>query len=330
MTKLSTIRAANAALKSEQRRGVVAVFVGATSGIGLHTLQTTVTLFADPTIYVVGRSEARFATHRAKLEKLNPDARIVFIQADVSLLTDADKACDSIIAAETKVDYLYMSPGLIPLNGPQRTKERLDTCFTLSYYARVRFVQRLTPLLRRHAPGNPQPRVLSVLAAGQETRLAENDLGLDDQKNWSARAVIGHTVTLTSLALEHLARQYRDISFLHAHPGLVRTDIFSRLEAPPGSSLLWRVVVFFVKKGATALMWLRGITPEESGERHAWHLTGPEFGEGGRLHPINEHSDEIAPSAMKVVEDYKRDGWPEKVWEYTVRVIEKAIDTDAA
>ncbi|AEO56500.1 hypothetical protein MYCTH_2090608 [Thermothelomyces thermophilus ATCC 42464] len=327
MTKLSAIREANAALKSEQRRGVVAVFVGATSGIGLHTLRTTVTLFADPTVYVVGRSEARFADHRAELERLNPGARVVFLQADVSLLADVDAACDRIAAAaaaaaETKVDYLYMSPGLIPINGPQHTREGLDTCFALSYYARVRFVEKLAPLLR----GAPAPRVLSVLAAGREGPLVEDDLGLEDEKNWSTGAVMRHTTTLTSLALEHLARQHGDIVFLHAFPGLVRTDIFARLEAPPGSSWLWKLAVLLVSRGVTALMWLRGITPEESGERQAWHLTSPEFTrEGGRLHQVNEHSDEIAPSAMKVFEDYKQEGWPERVWEYTARVIERAL-----
>ncbi|KAL2152116.1 hypothetical protein VTH82DRAFT_5300 [Thermothelomyces myriococcoides] len=329
MTQLSAIREANAALKSEQRKGVVAVFVGATSGIGLHTLRTTVTLFADPTIYIVGRSEARFAGHMAELERLNPTAQLIFLQADVSLLAGVDEACDRIIATgPDKVDYLYMSPGLIPLNGPQHTREGLDTCFVLSYYARIRFVQRLLPLLRRAAPA---PRVLSVLAAGREGFLAEDDPGLEEARNWSARAAMQHTTTLTSLGLEHLARQHRDVVFLHAFPGLVRTDIFARLEAPPGSGWLWKLVVLLVSRGATALMWLRGITPEESGERQAWHLTSLEFAqERGRLHQINEHSDEIAPGAMQVFEDYKQRGWPERVWEYTERVIEKALATCSA
>jgi NAD(P)-dependent dehydrogenase (short-subunit alcohol dehydrogenase family) len=149
MTRLSTIRAANAALKAERRSGVVAIFVGATSGIGLHTLETTVTLFDDPTIYVLGRSEAKFSVHRAKLEQLNPKAKIIFLQVDVSLVADVDSACDRIAAAETKVDYLYMSAGMIPLNGPQYTREGLDICFALSYYTRIRFVQKLVPLLRK-------------------------------------------------------------------------------------------------------------------------------------------------------------------------------------
>ncbi|SPQ20706.1 40fa7f92-2fc6-4a09-bd21-52e966abac21 [Thermothielavioides terrestris] len=298
MTRLSTIRAANAALKAERRSGVVAIFVGATSGIGLHTLETTVTLFDDPTIYVLGRSEAKFSVHRAKLEQLNPKAKIIFLQVDVSLVADVDSACDRIAAAETKVDYLYMSAGMIPLNGPQYTREGLDICFALSYYTRIRFVQKL--------------------------KMVEDDLGLEDKKNYATRAAMTHTTTMMSLALEYLSQQHKDIVFLHAYPGLVRTDIFARLEAPPGSSLLRKLVVVFVSKGVTALMWLFGIPPEESGERQAWHLTSTVF-EKGKLHQINQKSDEIAPGDLKVFEDYKQRGWPERVWEYTMRVLERAV-----
>jgi hypothetical protein len=35
------------------------------------------------------------------------------------LLSEVDRVCKQISAAEKKVDYLYMSPGLMPLNGPQ-------------------------------------------------------------------------------------------------------------------------------------------------------------------------------------------------------------------
>jgi hypothetical protein len=154
--------------------------------------------------------------------------------------------------------------------------------------------------------------------------MVEDDLGLEDKKNYATRAAMTHTTTMMSLALEYLSQQHKDIVFLHAYPGLVRTDIFARLEAPPGSSLLRKLVVVFVSKGVTALMWLFGIPPEESGERQAWHLTSTVF-EKGKLHQINQKSDEIAPGDLKVFEDYKQRGWPERVWEYTMRVLERAV-----
>ena len=85
------------------------------------TLGKMVQKLQKSTFYVLGRSAPRFASQRAKLESPNLSCKLVFIQAEVSLLSDMDAACKHITAFEQKVDYLYMSPGLIPLNGPQCT-----------------------------------------------------------------------------------------------------------------------------------------------------------------------------------------------------------------
>jgi len=100
-------------------RGLVCVFAGATSGNGASTLERMATMLHAPTFYVIGRSSIRFANQRAKLESLNPSCKVVFLEAEVSLISDVDTACEHIIAAEKKVDHLYMSPGLMPLNGAQ-------------------------------------------------------------------------------------------------------------------------------------------------------------------------------------------------------------------
>ena len=105
----------------EQDVGLVCVFVGATSGIGAATLETMVQKLQESTFYVLGRSASRFTSQRARLESLGPSCKIVFIQAEVSLLSAVDAVCKQIAAWEQKVDYLYMSPGLVPLNGPQCT-----------------------------------------------------------------------------------------------------------------------------------------------------------------------------------------------------------------
>jgi hypothetical protein len=77
----------------------------------------------DSTFYVLGRSEARFASQKAELMKLNPTNKIVFLNAQVSLLRDVDTACEQIKKAENKVDFVYMSPGVdmgtALLKGPQ-------------------------------------------------------------------------------------------------------------------------------------------------------------------------------------------------------------------
>lgn len=121
MVKITTVRQYNEYNK-EQDVGLVCVFAGATSGIGASTLEKMVQKLQQSTFYVLGRSAARFSDQHASLKTLNSSCKkLVFIQAEVSLLGDIDAACKQISAAEKKVDYVYMSPGLVPLNGPQCT-----------------------------------------------------------------------------------------------------------------------------------------------------------------------------------------------------------------
>jgi len=66
-----------------------------------------------------------------------------------------------------------------------------------------------------------------VLNAGQEKPLNETDLGLE--QHWSSTAVMGHTITMTSLALEYLSENDKEITFFHVTPGLVNTEILNKL-----------------------------------------------------------------------------------------------------
>ena len=63
-----------------------------------------------------------------------------------------------------------------------------------------------------------------------------------------------------------------------------------------------------------------GITPEESGQRHAYLLTSDVYGTGAWR--IVSTCDEAPPS--DVIENYRKAGWEKKVWEFTEQVWEDA------
>ena len=119
MVNITSIRQRNRQFATERHEGPVCVFVGATSGIGAGTLERMVQMLHTPTIYVIGRSRSRSADQLRKLEALNPKCKLVFLEVEVSLLSDVDLACKRITAVEQKVDYLFMSQGFFPLIGPQ-------------------------------------------------------------------------------------------------------------------------------------------------------------------------------------------------------------------
>lgn len=147
----------------------------------------------------------------------------------------------------------------------------------------------------------------------------DNDVGLDN--HWSTIAVVNHTTTMTSLAFEYLAANDKCITFLHACPGLVRTDIFARLTPPEGSTFLWRVALASIRGVVAVAMLLIGMSVEESGERHASHLTSDTYRPGVWL---IDPSSELVPVPL-ALEQYKERGWLETIWEYSEYIFGKAF-----
>jgi len=82
------------------------------------------------------------------------------------------------------------------------------------------------------------PRILSVLAGGNERQIPTHDQGLE--RNYTIINVVNHTTTMHTLAFEHLAKSNPSVSFIHAYPGWVRTDILGKRLHPQ----TWSMVCF--------------------------------------------------------------------------------------
>jgi NAD(P)-dependent dehydrogenase (short-subunit alcohol dehydrogenase family) len=338
MVKFTTITKSNArfANNNSQNAGLVCVFAGATSGIGAGTIERMAVMVQSATFYVLGRSITRFASQRAKLESLNSNLKLVFLEAEISLISDIDAASKKIVDVESKVDYLYMSQGCFPINVPQctsgfsryintltcfvDTKEGLDFCLAIQYYSRIRLTTNLLPLLRKSS----RPRILSVLNGGNEKQMCDEDIGLENLQNYSWSAAVNHIATMMTLSFEYLAENDKNITFLHGFPGLVRTEIFSRLTPAEDSGILGRFVFTIMKSLAWTMQWLLGMSVLDCGARQAFILTSDEYGPG-EVWRVNEKSEAVTVTG--VLERYREQGWREKVWNYTSGVIEKALAT---
>lgn len=100
-------------LITSSHKTLTAVFVGATSGIGLSTLEAFTTRVSEPRAIVLGRSEAEFAPKLKRLQQLNSNLDIKFIETDVSRLKNVDKACEEIKATIATINLLFLSAGYI-------------------------------------------------------------------------------------------------------------------------------------------------------------------------------------------------------------------------
>jgi len=110
MVTLASVQASNAQVSSLPP-GLVAVFIGATSGIGETALKQFAKYARQPRIYFVGREQAVADRMVSELTDMDPEAQYTFIKADVSLIKVVDDVCKQIESKEKAVNLLFLTPG---------------------------------------------------------------------------------------------------------------------------------------------------------------------------------------------------------------------------
>ncbi|TVY12515.1 Oxidoreductase andH, partial [Lachnellula arida] len=268
MVNIKDVRASNAAFK-KSNSGLVAVFVGATSGIGMGTLKQFAKHANSPTIYIVGRSQSAARALLDELSASNPDAVLNFIETEVSLMKNVDRACDEIKSKETKVDILFVSPGYLSFDGRNESSEGIDIPHALRYYTRLRFTYALLPLLTL----SPNPHVISILAGGRESALDLRDLEL--KTNFSGLKAMQSGTTQTTLAFEELAKTNPSVAFIHKYPGFVDTGVLERLLGT--ATGLWAVPARLARWCVLPVLNLFAMSTEEAGERGVFVATSARY-----------------------------------------------------
>ncbi len=324
MVSLQAIRKSNARV-AELPEGLVALFLGATSGIGQSALIQFAQYAVRPRIYIVARRASATKPLLAELRAKNPGATYTVIEKDVSLICETNDVVEFVKARETKLDRLFESVGFISFTGRQETAEGLEPSMTTRYYSRLRAVQGLLPLLNAAA----SPRVVSILAGGMEAKMNETDLDLRKPGNYSIAGAAVHSATMLTLAYEHHARENPRISFVHAYPGLVATPILSR-----GSTGLLRLLMTWI---VIPLATLFATSVEDAGARALFYLTSDRYSVGNGTVPLPEGI-EKSPRTQggiflsnaksesvgneKLLADFRARGVDEQVWRHTMEIFD--------
>ncbi|PSR87122.1 putative short-chain dehydrogenases/reductase [Coniella lustricola] len=216
MPELSVIQESNSRISARLPPGLVAVFVGATSGIGEYALKAFVRNTKSPRVYFIGRSRPAADKIVTDLKNLNPEGTYNFIQSDVALLKNVNTVSQQILAQEDKINLLFMTQGTMAL---EKTTEGLIKAYVLPVTSRILFALNLLPALQK---ATDLKRVVSVFTANHEGTYDANDwLGYPTKHPLKAR---GHMAVMVTLAHNVLAQRAPDVSFIHNFPGSVKTS----------------------------------------------------------------------------------------------------------
>lgn len=282
-----------------------AVISGASSGIGLVTAKA---LAAQGwRIIAMGRDAQRSADAWAAIRAVaQPGVAVDMIRADLSLLREADRAADEILALTDRIDVLINNAGGNPA-AIAITAEGNEAVFASNHLAPFLLTARLLPALRKAAAESPAgaTRILNVSSNAHEA-----SAGFD----WDDLQSIGNYVPILAYCNAKLA----NILFTRAlaaplagsgivshaiHPGAVDSNFYTYADV--GTQEFART---------TAL-----ISPEAGADTVIWLATAdaPGASTGGYY---NERA-AIAPNALA-----QDTASTERLWHESERLIGAALD----
>ncbi|KAJ5835781.1 Short-chain dehydrogenase/reductase SDR [Penicillium robsamsonii] len=337
MVSLPDVQSSNAQIAKILPPGLVAVFVGATNGVGEAALKEFARSAQSPRAYFIGRAQEAAARITAECRQLNPEGEFIFIKADVSLIRNVDVVCRELQSKEKSINILFLSCGTI--RSGEDTTEGLHILPALGYYARTRFITNLLPNLKQ-ATG--LRRVVSVLAGGHEGPIDVTDF---QAKKLSIVKLRGHLVSMTDMALETLAEQAPEVTFINDYPGAVKTGIGREAN----TFLTWFMGIVLMIIGPLIYVPIR-----ESGERHLFFATSAKYpprarldaGEassgvplsegvevasgtdgkvGSGVYSIHWRGEHAGPNVVTLLAGLREQGIAQKVWQHTVGEFDRIV-----
>ncbi|KAK9453387.1 hypothetical protein V1511DRAFT_505587, partial [Dipodascopsis uninucleata] len=203
---IDLIRQSNAHNPTTFPAGLVAFFVGATSGIGEQSLKAFAKYFNKPCIYFIGRSQEAGNQIVSDCEVINPTGEYIFIKCDITSPKRIDKVCQDIKNKETTLNLLFISAGILA-NG--KTEDGLHLSVAVIYYCRLRFIVNMIPLLRK---ASHLRRVVNAFVGAHE-----GPIGMHNIQAWNIplTAYRGQTASMVTLMLEVVARSAPEVTFTH-------------------------------------------------------------------------------------------------------------------
>lgn len=117
MVAYSTVLGSNAQIAQHVSKPFVAIFAGATSGIGEATLFTLIKYVPKPRIYLFARNETSAERVIANCRQMNASGEYILVKVDLSSIKETDQACKYVKNNEKLLNLAFLSAGVIRFGG---------------------------------------------------------------------------------------------------------------------------------------------------------------------------------------------------------------------
>ncbi|KAL3419041.1 short-chain dehydrogenase reductase [Phlyctema vagabunda] len=324
MVTLSDLSSSNSLIASTFPAGLVAVFVGATSGIGEITLKKLAKYSPNLRVYFIGRSQDAADRIVAECKALNPSSEYIFIRADISLIRVVDKVCNEIKAKESALNLLFMSAG-VPNMDRAESSEHLHLLAALNYYSRIRFIMNLLPLIQK---ATSLRRIVTVGGGSRESLFDPTDF---PALRVPLPQIRGHLSTLITLGVEAVAKTAPAVTFVHDHPGTVRTPLLNYMSEETLKTLTFvpldecgeRHVYLATSARFPPSSGASNAVPLKDGDTAALGATG-EIGSG--VYSIASDCESASSTVMELLSELRRKGMVEEVWRHTENEFKRIME----
>ncbi|KAF7585754.1 hypothetical protein BBP40_010156 [Aspergillus hancockii] len=265
--------------------GKVILITGGTAGLGaaaaIHLAK-----HSPAHIYISGRNAKSADAVIQQAQKSGN--KVSFLACDLASLDSVNKAAETILAQESRLDLLMCNAGIMAVP-PGKTKDGYEVQFGTNHLGHALLIQKCLPLLQQTAalPG-----------------IVFSDL--KSEQNFSAFGGwirYGQSKLANILYARELARRYPSITSVSAHPGVVGTGFVENLG--------WANRAFVYVTNMGKLM-----KPEEGAYNQLWASTTPKesLKNGQFYEPVG-----ILSSKLDKVS--KDDALAKQLWEWTDKAL---------
>jgi len=263
-----------------------ALVTGGTDGVGKEVARGLA--LAGHQLILVGRDADKGARVEREMRETTGNTHVQFLQADLSLVREANRLGDEIASRWPTLHYLVHSAGVVR-GRRELTVEGVESNFAINYLSRFVLTGRLLPLLQATGQPGEAARIVLVSGAAQNGAIHFDDVNLT--ANFTTLRAVWQFCQANDVFTVELARRLvvdaPHVTITSLKLGVVKTNI--RREFPRW--MQWLVPLVFDP--------LLAQTPQQAAESALWLLLAQDLeGVTGALFSKIRKLKQVVPTAL--------------------------------